>query len=145
MLFYIDSCVVISATLTDDHTEKVTDWLLQRRSSELITSEWTLTEIASALGNFVRRGELDHVVASEKWLDIQALLNDEFKVESILPSDFRNSTRYMQDWEIGLRAGDALHLSVANRLNLCLVTTDATLVKAAKHINVSVFDFKEDK
>jgi uncharacterized protein len=138
MVFYLDTCVILSAVQADAHSENVDAWLNVRRTSELVTSVWMLTEAASALGRLVRMNDLTPEAAMEKYRDIQIWLADGFHVEDATPSDFSAAAERQTTWSLGLRAGDALHLAVAARIGAILVTTDDTLARACVHHNVAV-------
>jgi uncharacterized protein len=140
MNYYIDTCVIISAVQVDAHTERICDWLSKRRASELVTSDWTLTETPSALGRLVRMKDISAEAAQTKWRDVQTWLADEFHVETPISSDFRKAAEYQTAWSLGLRAGDALHLAIADRLGITVVTTDYILAQACSHYNVSILE-----
>lgn len=138
MIFYLDTCVVLSAIQDDAYSENVDAWLSNRRTSELVTSAWTLAEAASALGRLVRMNDLTAEAAMAKYQDIQIWLADEFHVEVLTGTDFSTAAERQTIWSLGLRAGDALHLAVAARLGATLVTTDYALEQACVYYNMAV-------
>jgi uncharacterized protein len=138
MAFYLDTCVILSAIQRDAYSDSVDVWLHERRTSELVTSEWSLAEAASALGRLVRMNDLTPAAAMAKYQDIQIWLADEFHVEAVGGADFITAAERQTIWSLGLRAGDALHLAVAARIGAILVTNDQTLARACDHYNVAV-------
>jgi uncharacterized protein len=138
MIYYLDTCVILSAVQRDGYSENVDAWLEPRRTSELVTSAWAFTEAVSALGRLVRMNELSPEAAFAKYRDIESWLTDEFHVEAVLAVDFSTAAERQTHWSLGLRAGDAVHLAVAARIGATLVTTDHALEQACVHYNVAV-------
>jgi uncharacterized protein len=67
------------------------------------------------------------------------MVDESFSV--LLPSadDFGLAKRYLGKFETGLRAGDALHLAVANNHRAAAIySLDETLVKAGKILDLPV-------
>ncbi len=52
--------------------------------------------------------------------------------------DMATAGRILERFELGLRAGDALHLAIARRLREPLVTFDRRLAAAAEAVGVEV-------
>jgi uncharacterized protein len=138
MIYYLDTCVILSAVQADGYSENVDAWLKTRRTSELVTSTWTFTEAVSALGRLVRMKDLSSDEAFAKYQDIETWLTDEFQVEAVLTADFSVAAERQTHWSLGLRAGDAIHLAVATRIGATVVTTDHALERACAHYNVAV-------
>ena len=55
-------------------------------------------------------------------------------------SDIRLAAAYVRRFDLALRAPDALHPAVAERLSVPLVTLDRRLATAARELGVSVED-----
>ncbi len=137
-VFYLDTCVILSGIQEDAFSENVDAWLNVRRTSELVTSAWTLTEAASALGRLVRINDLSAEAALSKYQHIQTWLADDFHIEPVTGADFAIAAERQTYWQLGLQAGDALHLAVAARLGAIVVTTDHAFESACVHYNVGV-------
>ena len=52
--------------------------------------------------------------------------------------DVRVAGSFVRQFDLALRVPDALHLAVARRLDLVLVTLDRRMVAAAKELGVAV-------
>lgn len=130
MTHYLDTSVLVAALTPESSTESVHGWLADRAPGELGVSDWTVTEIASALSMKVRLGHLDEdqrrdvdeVLAT--WLDVS--------LERVpLPrAAFDGAARLLRRHETGLRAGDALHLATSGLHGARLVTLDRRMADA---------------
>lgn len=130
MTHYLDTSLVIAALTPETSTEAVHAWLADRTDDVLGVSDWTVTEIASALSMKIRLGHLnkgqrrdvDEVLAT--WLDAS--------LERV-PSPraaFDDAARLLRRHDTGLRAGDALHLATSGLHGARLVTLDRRLADA---------------
>jgi len=78
-------------------------------------------------------GGLDVEAAARADTRFEAMLDESFSV--LLPNadDFSLAKRYLGQFETGLRAGDALHLAVANNHRAVVIySLDKTLLKAGR-------------
>jgi uncharacterized protein len=114
-VIYVDTSVWVAMHARESHSQRVQDWLEHQELAQVCSSEWVKTEFASALSIKYRRGELigadfsdaHHAfarlcVAGPVWLDVD-------------PPDFLAAAGFCAEPDTGLRAGDALHLAVAQR------------------------------
>jgi len=136
--FYLDTNILLAACLAERESGRVRRWL-ERAAGALATSDWALTEFVSALGLKVRRSELDAAQADAVHA---ALLADFLPGVQVVESDadlMRATPLLLKDYDLGLRAGDALHLAFCLRRQRCvLATADQVLARAARHFGVTV-------
>lgn len=132
---YVDTCVLVSMFHNDSGYPAAEAWLTQAEQHELWISHWVLLEFASATALRQRRGALE--VSRIEVLQ-EALEN--FRTERLgmlepRGEDFLLARSWVQELsKSGLRAADALHLAVAHRHELTLVSADRTLVTAAQQL-----------
>ena len=84
-------------------------------------------------------GSLDAQTAARANARFEAMVDESFSV--ILPTadDFGLAKRYLGRFETGSRAGDALHLAVANNHRAAVIySLDETLLKAGKILDLPV-------
>lgn len=118
-------------------TDAAQAWLAANDEAGLAISEWVETEISSALSLKVRTGALG--------LDARAAALAEYRrvaarVMSILPVEprhFRLAASFADRHDLGLRAGEALHLAVCADHGANLVTLDQRLLAAAPQLGVA--------
>lgn len=136
--FYLDTNVLLAACLAEPESLRVRRWL-DDVTGGLATSDWALTEFVSALGIKVRRGEL---AAAQADTARAVLLADFLPGVDIRETDtdlVRAAPLLLKEYDLGLRAGDALHLAFCLRLKrAALATADQVLARAARHFGVTV-------
>lgn len=113
-------------------------WLQAQSADDLAISDWVITEISSALALKVRTGalQLDHRAAALSLFN--RLLADTLTVHPVHAGHFRAAARFADRQELGLRAGDALHLAVAAELGCTLATLDRRLAAAGPQLGLPV-------
>ncbi len=136
--FYLDTNVLLAACLAEPESARVQRWLV-RAAGALATSDWALAESVSALGSKVRRGEL---TAEQADAVHGALTTDLLPGVEICETDadlVRAAPLLLKEYDLGLRAGDAMHLAFCLRLKgPALATADQVLARAARHFGIAV-------
>ena len=139
---YVDACVWIALLANEPSSPMLQNWLGEE-TGQILTARWSLVEVASGLAMKCRRKELDSTQMGELLAHFEKLLHDEVTLMAIAGSDFDLAAAYCQNFESGLRAGDALHLAVAKRFGAThLLTLDKVLAAVAekmgfKLVNIS--------
>jgi predicted nucleic acid-binding protein len=136
---YLDTSVVVAAITREPRTADA-QRLLDESDSTFLISDWTLTEVASALAIKVRHGSLtesDHARAART---CARLGSEALSRVPVLSSDFTRAAALAGRPELALRAGDALHLAVAERVGGVLYTFDVSMARAASLLEVPVME-----
>jgi uncharacterized protein len=138
-LVYLDTSAVLSLHVVDVHTSKVTDLMqkLQKSRHTFAVSSWVRAEAASALGIMVRRKDLTAALASQSFEDVQAFC-DGAQTLPITAAACDQATRWMLNFDLGLRAGDALHAAITKLNKAQLLTCDKLLVKIGDKLGIKV-------
>ncbi len=136
-MIYLDTSVLFPLFVREATTRSVRRWFASLPLGELAISEWTRTEFMSGLGVRVRSGSTEAHVAAE----IVSMFNRwaEDSLEVLVPEreDFLLSSRFLERFELGLRAGDALHLAIASNHGAhMLYSLDQVLIKGAHALNI---------
>jgi len=135
---YLDSCVVLSLFLGDSGYGAAEQWLLAHADQPLWVSHWVLLEFSGVVALCLRRGEL----TAERCLAINAEFEC-FRQErlSLLEprgADYLQARQWLQELNgSSLRSGDALHLAMAKRQSLKIVSADQGLIKAAEALGIA--------
>ncbi len=136
-MIYLDTSVVLPLFVREPGSDAVRNWFEALPTDELTVSEWTRTEFVSAIGIRVRTGGLDRRVAQDIVRTFHQLADDSLLVLVPEREDFLLSSRYLERFELGLRAGDALHLAIAlNHGAHKLYSLDQVLVKSAQRLKI---------
>jgi len=135
-MVYLDTSFVVPYFLPEAASARV-EGFLQRFSEGLALSSWTKTEFASAVGIKQRSGQIDAQQADAALARFREIVSSYFIVLVPREQDFDLAAEYLGHRELGLRAGDALHLAIAaNHRAECLYTLDRTLLAAAGQLSV---------
>jgi predicted nucleic acid-binding protein len=137
-MLYIDTSVLVAAWTIETRTDDVQQWLATLGSEEIAVSGWTITEFSSAVALKTRNGQIDPADRGKALAMFRELCSTTFELLPISRAHFIEAARMTDQFDIGLRAGDALHLAVALGNDAALVTLDKGLAKActivgAKH------------
>ncbi|MHA3840004.1 type II toxin-antitoxin system VapC family toxin [Sphingomonas aestuarii] len=138
MSHYLDTSVLVAALVHEPHSAAIREWLRDRPANSLFIGYWAVTEVHSALSVRVRTGTLTEADKSQVLDAWQTLLSDSLTIIAIDPFHFDRAAMMADHHSLGIRAGDALHLAVAEHAALTLVTFDKTMSKAAGHFSIAV-------
>lgn len=138
-MLYFDTSFLAPLIIPEASSDKVAAFVRQLSPEEFAVSHWTRVEFSSLIAREVRMGGLDAEAAARADARFEAMLEESFSV--LLPNaeDFALAKRYLGQFETGLRAGDALHLAVANNHRLAMIySLDKAWLRAGKMLNLPV-------
>jgi predicted nucleic acid-binding protein len=117
-------------------TERVQKWLSAQNSNDLVISDWVITEFSSALSIKLRSGQINIEHRAAALSMFTKLVADSFAVLPILPTHFRTAARFADQFTLGIRAGDALHLAIAAEHGATIHILDQRLIEAGTALGV---------
>ena len=94
-------------------------------------SDWVVTEFASALSIKIRAHQLtiaDRAKATSLFTRLKA---ESLTLVPITRDHFVTAARFVEQFAVGLRAGDALHVAVAAEHGATIFTLDRRLAESA--------------
>lgn len=135
MSLYLDTSVLVSLFAEDTHTPRA-EALVREVSVEKIVSDLARLEFAAVIMRGWRSGRLseaerDTVHSSfDAWPDATLIC--------ATPEDFATSLIFVRRAETVLRAPDALHLAITQRMSATLATFDVSMARAAALIGIPI-------
>jgi uncharacterized protein len=137
-MIYIDTSALVPAFIREPKSEAVLAWL-ETAGEGLVVSEWSITEFSSAAAIKVRTGEIAAAMAKQARARFLGFAQDHCSIAVPQRAEFRRAAELAGDMNLKLRAGDALHLAIAEASKvqriLCL---DETMGAGAKKIGLDV-------
>lgn len=112
---YVDTSVLVALVTTEARTGALKQWLRAHDRVPLVSADWCVPEVASALSIKVRSRQLDAELADEAWNEFGAACDGLLQLTPVAATDFSLAAQMCRVAQAGLRAGDALHLAVALR------------------------------
>jgi len=138
-VIYVDTSVLGAIFFREPGAADLVARLERQRSGRLMISAWTLTEMASIGGIKQRIGAIDAAARQQALANFQRFASTQLGMTEIEPTDFRTAAVLIES-PTALRAGDALHLAVARRLNARVASLDRRLCSATKALGLPLFD-----
>jgi uncharacterized protein len=135
-MIYCDTSLIVAGLSNEPMTKAVQAWLTAQSSDSLCVSHWVVTEFSSAVSLKLRRGDLDSASRAQMLSSWHTVLQDHIVLTSVPDQAFDLAARFCDRDDLGLRAGDALHLAVASLGGHQLATLDTILDSAALAVGV---------
>ncbi|MEG3086497.1 type II toxin-antitoxin system VapC family toxin [Sphingomonas sp. PB4P5] len=137
-MFYLDTSVIVAALTLEAHSERASDWMAAQDEGTLHVSEWSDTEVSSALALKMRTGILSTEKRAEALATWRGWRDRVLTLSPVESSHFMAAATFADQHKLGLRAGDALHLAIAAGAGLRIVTLDKTMAEAAPSFGIPV-------
>ena len=112
-------------------------WIAAQAADELVISTWVVTEFSAALSIKVRTGYLNPIHRAAAATAFSRLAMESFRTLPVPERAFRTAARFADRSDLGLRAGDALHLAITADEGLVLATLDRRLAGAGAAVGAA--------
>ena len=136
-MIYCDASLIVALIVEETRSDVAATWIEGRSQDDLAVSGWVMTEVASALAMKFRMGVLSRGrrdAAEHVWRRTAIGMT----IVEVVAADFDRAVTLVDAGPHGLRAGDALHVAIAQRRGFSLATFDRGMIDAARAVNVAI-------
>lgn len=138
MKAYFDTSAFAAILFEDDRWQHIADWI-EAQQTQGCFSDFGWGEFVSAIGIRVRLGRMPAAEARDFLRVVSPTLRGWSRVE-IVSADIASAAKMLFQFSLGLKFPDAIHIAVAQRLGLTLVSTDIRQVRAAASLGVAAIN-----
>lgn len=136
MTQYLDTSLLVAALTNEPETKRMQNWLAAQPAGDLAVSEWVVTEFSAALSIKLRARQIEAQHRADALALFVRLQAESLGMLPISNATFRAAGHYADQYALGLRAGDALHLAICASYGATLCTLDRRLSEAGPALGV---------
>ncbi len=136
MILYFDTSVLVAALTAEANTAHIQAWLAKQDQAALAISDWTVTEFSSALSLKLRSGKISLQERAKALASFTQMTLNSLRKFSVSPENFHTAAGFADQYELGLRSGDALHLAVCAANSAAICTLDKRILNAGPILGI---------
>jgi hypothetical protein len=134
---YLDTSVLVPIFLLDPFVDRARAFLASK-PKDIIVSDFDSAEFASVVGLRLRMKVLTAPEARTAFANFDGWVEANALGAETVPPDIRAAGIFLRRLDLPLRAPDAIHLAIAQRLGARLATFDKRMAAAARALGISV-------
>lgn len=133
---YLDASAIVSILLDEASSDAVLT-VAQGAEGVLLISDFGITEVSSAISQLIRTRRRSNHEAHALVEELDGWVEATAETTRATSADIAEATAIVRQFDLKLRAPDALHLAICRRLEARLITLDIRLANAAKALGVA--------
>jgi predicted nucleic acid-binding protein len=139
LTLYLDTSVLVCALTNDSETANIQAWLAAPEADDRVISDWVATEFSSAMSIKLRTGQIGLRHRNAALAMFTQLVTESFRILRVDAMQFRTAARFADQFALGMRAGDALHLAICAHHGATLCKLDRRLAEAGPALGVTTW------
>lgn len=140
-MVYLDTSAAVPLFVAEPASDLIDRWL-DACDVPLVSSDWIITEFASALSIKERSGTLAAGAAKAAWRNFGIFCQSGLRLAPASRNTFAVAAKLARDPAHALRAGDALHLAAALEMGAkTIATLDTTTSGNARRLKMKTVVF----
>lgn len=128
--------MLVSALTLEVATDRAQRWLAQQEPENLAISHWTVTEFSSALSIKLRTGQIDEATRAASLSAFAGYAKNTLTILPVPIQAFQAAAQFADQYKLGIKSSDALHLAIAAEFGATIVTLDKRFCNAALNLGV---------
>ena len=140
-MVYLDTSAAVPLFVPEPSSDLIDRWL-GACDVPIVSSDWIITEFASALSIKERSGTLSAKDAKAAWRSFETFCQAGLRLAPVSRRAFDEAAKMARQPEYGLRSSDALHLAVACEIGVkTIATLDTVMASNAKRLKIKTVEF----
>ena len=140
-MIYLDTSAAVPLFVAEHASDAMDRWI-SGCEIPIVSSDWIVTEFASALSIKERSGMLGARDAKAAWRNFELFCRSGLRLAPVSRRAFEEAAKMAREPAHGLRSSDALHLAVAREIGAKpIATLDATMARNAKRFKLKIAEF----
>ena len=135
-MLYLDTSLLVASLTNEAESRRMQEWLGDQDPNNLVVSDRVAAEFSAALSIKLRTGGIEAHHRANALTMFTRLCNDNLTIIPVSRIQFRMAARFAEQYALGLRAGDALHLAICADRGAIICTLDRRLAEAALALGV---------
>ena len=137
MTLYLDTSLLVAGLTAETETQRVQVWLQRQISEDLLVSDWVIAEFSAALSIKLRTGQVEEAYRATALGAFSQFCAETATVLPVSRDQFHTAARFADQYALGLRGGDALHLAICAHYSATLCTLDHRLSDAGPELGIA--------
>jgi predicted nucleic acid-binding protein len=140
-MVYLDTSAAVPLFIPEPSSDLIDKWF-GACDIPIISSDWIITEFASALSIKERSGTLSARNAKAAWRNFGAFCQAGLRLAPVNRQAFEEAAKMVRQPAHRLRSSDALHLAVALEIGVqSIATLDTIMASNAKRLRIKTVEF----